>query len=425
MLTSRERVHLALHHQEPDRVPLDLGSTAVTGIAASTLHRLRQALGLPPEPVKVYEPYQMLGRVDDDVLDALAVDIVGLADDATFFGFPAADWKPWTLFDGTPVLVPGGFNTEVAPDGTLYQYPEGDRSLAPSARMPAGGFYHDSIERQQPYDPATLDPEEWVRDMYHVYTDEELRLIEERARSLYENTSRAIIGNFGQGGLGDIAWVPAPGVREPKGIRSVADWYMASLLYPDYIAGIYDLQTEIALENLALYKEAVGERIAAIFISGTDFGTQTGPFISPSAYRTLFKPRHKAINDWIHANTGWKTFFHTCGSMVDLFDDLVEAGVDIVNPVQVSARGMAPRALKERWGDRLVFWGGGIDTQRTLPFGTPEEVAEQVREHLAVFGRGGGYVFNTVHNIQAAVPTENLLAMFDAFRQHAAQAPTT
>ncbi len=420
MMTSRERVARALNHEQPDRVPLDLGATAVTGIAASTLHRLRGALGLPQRPVRVHEPFQMLGTVDDDVLDALGVDVVGLSDDSTFFGYPADGWKPFVLFDGTPVLVPGKFNTELNSDGSLHQFPGGDRSLAPSGRMPAEGYYHDSIERQQPFDPERLDPEEWVRDMYHVFTDEELRLLEERCGRLYEGTSRAIIGNFGQGGFGDIAWVPAPGVREPKGIRSVADWYMAALLYPDYIRGIYDLQLEIALQNLALYKQAVGDRLAAIFISGTDFGRQTGPFISPDLYRELYKPRHKAINDWVHAHTGWKTFFHSCGSMVALFDDMAEAGVDIVNPVQISAKGMSPQALKERWGGRLVFWGGGVDTQYVLPFGTPEEVDAHVRENVRVFGRGGGFVFNTVHNIQAKVPVENLLAMYRALREEGA-----
>ncbi len=415
MLSSRENVIRALNHKAPERVPLDLGSTAVSGIAASTLHELRAALGLEEKPVRVNEPFQMLGVVDDDVLDAIGSDVVGLGDDSTFYGFPATDWKPWTLFDGTPVLVPGKFNTVVADDGTLYQYPEGETSLPPSARMPAGGFYHDSIERQQPYDPETLDPAEWVRDMYHVYTDEELRLLEKRSIALYEGTTRAVIGNWGQGGFGDIAWVPGPGVREPKGIRSVADWYMAALLYPEYIKGIYEGQLEIALKNLPLYKQAVGSRIQAIFVSGTDFGSQTGPFISPRAYRDLYKPYHKAINDWIHDNTEWKTFFHTCGSMAALYDDLIEAGVDIVNPVQISAADMAPQSLKERFGDRLVFWGGGIDTQHVLPFGTPEEVAEHVTENVRILSKDGGFVFATVHNVQSGVPITNLQAMFAAF----------
>ena len=417
MTTSRERVAMALNHEAPDCVPLDLGSTAVTGIAASALYRLREVYDLEERRIKVHEPYQMLGKVDDDVMDTLGIDVVGLSDDSTFFGFPQRDWKPFTLFDGTPVLVPGGFNTKVAEDGNLYQYPQGDRSLSPSGRMPADGFYHDAIERQQPYDPESLDPEEWVEDMYHVYTDEELRLLEERATSLYENTTRAIIGNFAGTSFGDIAYVPGTAVPEPKGIRSVADWYMATVLYPDYVRGIFERQLEIAMQNLELYKEAVGEKIAAIFISGTDFGAQKGSFISPQTYRDLFKPFHKTINDWIHEHTGWKTFYHSCGSMVDLYDDFVDAGVDIVNPVQISAEGMEPRRLKDRWGDELVFWGGGIDTQHVLPFGSPKEVEEQVKENVCIFGEGGGFVFNAVHNIQARIPKENLKALFDAFAQ--------
>lgn len=418
MTTSRERVVTALNHEAPDCVPLDLGSTAVTGIAASALYTVREAYELEERRIKVHEPYQMLGEVDDDVMDALGIDVVGLFDEGTFFGFPQRDWKPFTLFDGTPVLVPGGFNTEVAEDGNLYQYPQGDRSLEPSGRMPADGFYHDAIERQEPYDPEFLDPEEWVEDMYHVYTDEELRLLEERATSLYENTTRAIIGNFAGASFGDIAYVPGVAIPEPKGIRAVADWYMATVLYPDYVRGIFERQLEIAMQNLELYKEAVGEKIAAIFISGTDFGAQKGSFISPKAYRDLFKPFHKTINDWIHEHTGWKTFYHSCGSMVDLYDDFVEAGVDIVNPVQISAEGMEPRTLKEQWGDDLVFWGGGIDTQHVLPFGSPEEIEEQVEENVRIFGEGGGFVFCAVHNIQARIPQENLKTLFEAFAEY-------
>ncbi len=417
MSTSRERVQTTLAHRQPDHVPLDVGSTAVTGIMASALYRLRAALGLEQHPVYVHEPYQMLGRLDEDVLDALGVDVIGLQDDTTMFGFPARDWKPFTLHDGTPVWVPGRFNTEPAEDDSLYQYPQGDSSAAPSGRMPSGGYYHDAIERQQPYTEADLDPEEWVQDMYAVYTDEQLRTLEERATALYNNTSRAIVGNFGSAGFGDIAHVPGLAVREPKGIRAVADWYMATALYPDYVRGIFDRQLEIALKNLALYHEAVGDKIVAVFLSGTDFGAQHGSFISPRAYRELFKPYHQAVNNWVHTHTPWKTFYHSCGSMVALYDDMIEAGVDIVNPVQISAAGMEPQTLKDRWGDQLVFWGGGVDTQQVLPFGTPEEVATHVRENVRVLGRGGGFVFTAVHNIQATVPTENLVALFSAFNE--------
>lgn len=417
MTTSRERIRTTLAHRQPDRVPLDLNGSAVSGIMASALYRLRAALGLEQRAVHVHEPYQMLGRVDDDLLDALGVDVIGLSDDSTLFGIPARDWKPHTLHDGTPVWVPGLFNTQPAADGSTYQYPQGDRTAAPSGRMPPDGYYHDAIERQEAYTEADLDPKEWVRDMYAVYTDEQLRTLQERAIALYGNTTRAILGGVGSASFGDIAHVPGMAIRKPKGIRAVADWYMASVLHPEYVRGIFDLQLEIALKNLALYYQAVGDRIEAVFLSGTDFGAQHGSFISPRAYRALFKPYHQAVNAWVHEHTPWKTFYHSCGSMAALYDDMIEAGVDIVNPVQISAAGMAPSALKERWGDRLVFWGGGVDTQQVLPFGTPQEVAEHVRENVRILGRGGGFVFAAVHNIQAATPTENMVALFRAFSE--------
>lgn len=188
---------------------------------------------------------------------------------------------------------------------------------------------------------------------------------------------------------------------------------MATALHPEYIHGIFDLQLEIALKNLEMYHQAVGDRIVAIFLSGTDFGAQSGSFISPRAYRELFKPYHRAVNDWVHSHTTWKTFYHSCGSMVTLYDDMVEAGVDIVNPVQISAAGMDPASLKQRWGEQLVFWGAGVDTQYVLPFGTPEEVRQHVRDNVEIMGDGGGFVFCAVHNIQATVPTENLLALVE------------
>jgi uroporphyrinogen-III decarboxylase len=152
-------------------------------------------------------------------------------------------------------------------------------------------------------------------------------------------------------------------------------------------------------------------------MSGTDFGSQHGPFISPAAYRELFKPFHKVMNDWVHENTPWKTFFHTCGSIAAFMDDFVDAGVDILNPVQISASGMEPEVLKEKYGDRFVFWGGGVDSQGVLSFGTPEEVREQVEYNIKTFGKGGGYVFNNVHNIQATVPVENLVVFFETLKE--------
>ena len=419
MMTSRERIAATLDHREPDRVPVDVGASPTTGIHVSRVYALRQALGLdaPGTPVKVTEPYQMLGEVAPDLMDALGIDVVGLEGTATLFGFRNEGWKPWTLFDGTPVLVPEGFSTDPEPNGDVLMYPEGDRSTPPSGRMPAGGYYFDSIIRQEPIDDAALNVKDNLAE-FRPISDEELEHFRAEAERLHSETDKAILANFGGTSFGDIALVPAPSLKHPRGIRDVEEWYVSTITRRDYVREVFERQCEIGLANLARIHEVVGDRPTAAFVTGTDFGAQRGPFISPAAYRDLYQPFHKAVNDWIHEHTGWKAFLHTCGSVRALMDDFVEAGFDILNPVQCSAADMAPEGLKSDYGDRLTFWGGGVDTQRTLPFGTPDEVRDEVRRRIDVFGPRGGFVFNTIHNIQAGVPTENLLAMFDAVREH-------
>lgn len=189
---------------------------------------------------------------------------------------------------------------------------------------------------------------------------------------------------------------------------------MVAALCPEYLQELFEMQTSYAIKNAELIYQACGNKIQAIYVSGADFGTQTGPYMSPDSYREFYKPYHTRINQWIHEHTEWKTFSHSCGAITEFLQDFYEAGVDILNPVQLSAAGMDGRMLKEQWGDKFVFWGGGVDTQKTLPFGTPEEVYREVTERLQLFSKGGGFVFNTIHNIQANVPVENLMAMFEA-----------
>jgi len=423
MLTSRERVWKVLNHEIPDRVPLDLGSTPVTGMVASTVYRLRRALGLSKEGdrVKVVEPYQMLGEIAPDLREALGVDVVGLEGRKNLFGFENTGWKPWELFDGTPVLVPEGFNTEPEPDGSILMYPEGDKSTPPSGRMPKDGFYFDSIIRQPPIDEDGLRVEDNLEE-FALFNDEDLEHFRRQSEYLYHNTDLAIVANFGGTGFGDIALVPAPWLKHPRGIRDIEEWYISLITRKGYIYEVFEGQCEIAMSNLELARQAVGDRVDVIFVSGTDFGTQNGPFMSQELYRELFKPFHQRVNDWVHTHTRWKTFIHTCGGVEPLLEDIIEAGFDILNPVQCSAAGMDPRELKRKYGDRLVFWGGGVDTQKTLPFGTPEEVRNEVRERLEILGQGGGFVFNPIHNVQANTPVENLLAMFEAVREYGAYA---
>jgi hypothetical protein len=418
-MNSRERVNLALNHQEPDCVPLDLGGSAVTGMHVSTVCGLRQALGLdaPGTRVKVVEPYQLLGEIKPDLIEALGVDVVPLEGMKTMFGFNKEGWKPWTTFDGTPVWVPDGFNTEPEPNGDILMYPEGDRSAQPSGRMPHGGWYFDSIIRQPPIDDENLNVEDNLEEFGPI-SDEELQHFKRETERLHTETDKAILANFGGTSFGDIALVPAPLLKHPKGIRDVEEWYVSTVTRRDYIYRVFERQCEIALANLGRIYEAVGDRVAAVLVTGTDFGMQTGPFISPKAYRQLFKPFHKRVNDWIHGRTSWKTFIHSCGSVVALIEDFIEAGFDILNPVQCSAVDMDPGELKRRFGDRITFWGGGVDTQRTLPFGTAEEVRAEIRERIRVFGPGGGFVFNTIHNVQPQTPVENVLAVYGTLQRY-------
>jgi len=418
-MNSRERVQLALNHREPDRVPLDLGASAVTGMHVSSVYALRQALGLdtPGTPVRVVEPYQMLGEIAPDLIAALGVDVVGLGGEKTMFGFKNEGWKEWQTFDGTPVLVPTGFNTDPEPNGDILMYPEGDRTAPPSGRMPRGGWYFDTIVRQPPLDDQHLNVEDNLEEFGPI-TEAELAHLATQAERLYTQTDKAMLGNFGGTSFGDIALVPAPWLKNPKGIRDIEEWYISTVSRRDYVYKVFERQCEIGLQNLQKIHRVVGERVTAVFITGTDFGTQRGPFISRQAYRDLYMPFHKMINDWVHRHTTWKTFIHSCGSVFALLPDFIEAGFDILNPVQCSAADMDPQQLKARFGDQLVFWGGGVDTQQTLPFGTPEQVRAEVRERIRILGRGGGFVFNTIHNVQAQTPAANLLALYEAVREY-------
>jgi len=408
---------MALNHQKPDRIPLDLGGCGQTGMHVSSVYLLRQALGLDVAgtPVKVVEPYQMLGEIKPDLIDALGVDVVSLGGTATLFGFKNEGWKPWTTFDGTPVLVPEKFNTDPEPNGDIFMYAEGDKSAPPCARMPKGGWYFDSIIRQPPIDDDNLNVEDNLEEFGPI-SDEELAHLGQESERLYTETDKAIMFVLGGAGFGDIALVPGPMLKHPRGIRDVEEWYVSTIIRHDYVYEVFERQCEIALTNLPRIYEAIGDRATVAWVSGTDFGAQNAPFISPKAFRDLYKPFYKRVNDWIHEHTSWKTFIHSCGSIMPLIPDFIEAGFDILNPVQTSAANMEPAELKTRFGDQITFWGGGVDTQRTLPFGTPDEVRREVHERIGVFGPGGGFVFNPIHNVQARVAVENLLALYETVR---------
>ncbi|MDX2152568.1 MAG: uroporphyrinogen decarboxylase family protein [Bryobacteraceae bacterium] len=419
-MTSRERVLAALRHQAPDRIPVDFGSTAVTGIHVSCVDALRRHFGLEPHPVKVHEPYQMLGLVEADLQEALGLDVEGVFPRKTLFGFANEGWKEWRMPDGLPVLVPEKFNTTVAESGDILMYPEGDLTAPASARMPNDGYFFDTIVRQEPIDEEKLNPEDNLEEFGPI-SDEDLEHIRVSVEAASQ-TGRAVLANFGGTAFGDIALVPAPFLKKPKGIRDIAEWYMATRSRREYVHAIFSRQCEIAIANLERIFAAVGNRVDAVFLCGTDFGTQTSSFCSAATFRDLWFPYYKRVNDWIHGHTAWRTFKHSCGSVDRFIPSMIEAGFDILNPVQCSATNMGAEHLKNDYGERLVFWGGGVDTQQVLPFGTAAEVREQVLERCRVFSRGGGFVFNTIHNVQARTPVENILAMLNAVREFNGQA---
>ncbi|MFV2067835.1 MAG: uroporphyrinogen decarboxylase family protein [Pirellulales bacterium] len=414
-MNRRERVLAAVDHQEPDCVPVDLGGTLTSGVHVSCVAALRDYFGLEKRLVKVHDPYQMLGWIDDDLNDALGVDVASVPPYKTIFGFPNKRWKTWRTQQGLEVLISEAFRTTVDSNGDTLVYPQGDTTAPPSGRMPKGGFYFDTIVRQDPIDETQLDPEDNLEEFQPI-SDEELAYLETNTKRAAAS-GRAVVATLGGMAFGDIALVPAPFLTHPRGIRDISEWYMSTAIRQDYVHAVFSRQCEVALGNLAKIHARVGEAIDVVFLCGTDFGTQTSSFCSVDTFDELYAPYYTRLNDWIHARTTWKTFKHSCGAVEKFIDPLVACGFDILNPVQCSATGMEPEQLKEKHGDRIVFWGGGVDTQHVLPFGTPAEVRDQVLSRCRTFFPGGGFVFNTIHNIQASTPTANIVAMLDAIQE--------
>ena len=415
-MNSREQFLKTVNHQQPDRVVLDFGATPVTGIHVQTISKLRRHFGLQRKPIRVIEPFQMLGEVGWELIDSIGIDVIGAWGKNNMFGFhnhaPYKEWKtPW----GQRVMVPLNFNVTTDEKGDTLMYPEGDTTIPPSARMPKTGYFFDAIIRQNQIIEEELNVEDNLEE-FGLISNEDLEHWRIEVEKAYFS-GKAVITAFGGTALGDIALVPGMNLKAPKGIRDVAEWYMSTVMRPDYVKSIFEREVEIAIENLKRIFEVVGNKINAMFICGTDFGTQDSTFCSPEQFDEMWLPYYKKVNDWIHENTQWKTFKHSCGAVETFMDGFIRAGFDIINPVQISAAGMDPKKLKEKYAHDIVFWGGGVDTQKMLPFGKPEEVREQVLRTCDVFNKDGGFVFNTVHNIQANVPVENIVAMLEAIKE--------
>ncbi len=409
-MTSRERVLAALNHKEPDRVPIDLSGHRSSGISAIAYPKLRGALGLPPKPVRVYDPVQQLAVVHEDVLDRFGIDTIELG---RAFATDDKDWADWTLPDGSPCQMP----VWALPEREQGRWVLRSSSGRVIAAMPDGALYF-----EQTYYPFAegLNPDSILEAM-----DENMwcsvasppgpliagpdgdKRFADGARRLRETSDRAIIGLFGGNLLemGQFFW------RNDLFLMLLAE-------RPDVVHRFLERLTDIHVKNLEHYLNTVGAYIDVILF-GDDLGMQSGPQISPDMYRELFKPHHKRM--WTRAKelADVKVMLHCCGGFRELMPDLIEAGLDATNPVQITCRGMEPSSLKKDFGHDLVFWGGGCDTQIILPQGTPEQVREHVKDHVRILRPGGGFVFQQVHNILAHVPPENIIAMLDAVRDGA------
>lgn len=408
-MTSRERVRLAIAHKQADRVPIDIGGTFVTGVHVDEYLKIARHLGMDMELPKVYEQSLMLARPDLLMLNWFDADVIQLENDSYSFGLRNTDWQIFRTNRGNRVLMPGAMRLETAENGEIHVV---DAAGRVQAKMAPTGDYFDrpnyGAGMNLDFEIEHKDVEQFKRSL-PIYNDDELRDLEKRAQFLYENTTLSVHGSFHRGKLGSSAGVAG---------HSFEEWMLIMALEPEYAYELLHATAEVGLENLKVYLQAVGKYIDTILISTSDYGTQRSEMFSPEIYKNVHLPCYKLMNDYVHQHSDVKTFYHSCGCVRGFIPYFIEAGVDILNPVQTTADHMAAPELKAEFGDRLTFWGGGVDTQVTLPTGTPEQVDAKVKEAVSAFKPGGGFVFTPIHNMQPDVPVENVLAMMAAVRKY-------
>lgn len=401
-MTPRQRVLAALNHQQPDCVPIDFGGHRSSGISAIAYGKLRKALGFAERPIRVYDPIQQLAVIDEDVLARFGVDTIELG---RGFALSDDDWADWTLPNGSPCQMPRWALPER--DGKRWVFRSKSGQVV--AQMVDGSLYFEQTnwpfyeKDDLEHILEALDECMWCCVQSPPGPVNEARLIE-GAKQLRAKTDRAIIGLFG----GNLLEIGQFLYRNDKFLMLLA-------AEPERVHDFLDRLVAIHLKNLETYLGRVGPYIDVINF-GDDLGMQNGPQMSPRMYREFFKPRHAKLFGRAKELANVKVMLHTCGGIRPLLNDLIEAGLDTFNPVQISCTGMEAQALKNDFGDRMAFWGGGCDTRWMLSHGTPDEIRRHVREQVAILNVGGGFIFQQVHNILADVPPENIIAMFDAVR---------
>ena len=410
-MTSRERIIAAIEHKEPDRVPVDLGATPSSGISVIAYNNLKKKLGINGGRTLVYDVVQQLAQPEDEILDRFGIDVV---DVGRTFSTAKDDWHDITVADGSVAFYPKWFNPVRTEDGTWYAY-DSDNTLI--AKMPPGATFFDQtyfpMEDGYPSDfnnlPEAMGKVLWANLAHTPWDsageDDFWERLRTNALALRENTDKALMIVCG---CNLFEWGTF--------LRKIDNFLMDLVLDPVNVEKLLDALLEIHLKTLENVCRAVGD-IVDIIRFGDDLGMDSGPFMSPDTYRQLFKPRHKILCDYVKKNSRMKTFLHSCGSIYRLLPDLIEAGYDVINPVQTNSFEMDPATLKKEFGNDITFWGGGADTRSVLNKNTPNEVKKHVLERLEIFSPGGGFVFNTVHNIMPDVPPENILAMFEAIEE--------
>jgi len=399
-MTSRERILLTLKHEEPDRVPIDLGGMRSSGIHAIAYNKLKRYLNCEDKSVKIYDLGQQLAIVDNEIRERVSSDVVELKRLDGGFGTRIDSWKYFNMFpDGGEYYVPADFNPKVLAEGSFTIEIEGKVV----ALMPKGGYYFDSR-----YAPLANvgDRKEIDIILSDRITDEELNFLEAQAKEMKKNTDCAILGSFG----GNF-------IEMGHTLFGYQEFMERLILNKSFIEYFLSKLEEKYLEEIERYLNRVGKYID-IIVLGDDYGTQEDLQISIKMFRQLFKPHLKALCDFIEERSDVYIFLHSCGAVSKLIPDLIDAGIQILNPVQTSAKGMSPELLKKKFGKDIVFWGGGCDTQRILPFGALEEVENDVKKRIDIFAPEGGFVFAAIHNIQQEVSPEKCLRLFDTARDY-------
>lgn len=407
-MTSRERVERAVNFQPPDRVPVDLGGIRASGISVIPYAKLKERMGLKT-PHKIHDSMQLLAELEPEVLERLHVDVVPLeAMTADWATAPAETGVRKQLFSGLPVYFPPGTDIAVEPDGSWVMR---NRAGTPFARIPKDGHYFDFIRPTMAglsIDPKKFQPRREI-------PEDELERLSRRARFLYDHTDKAILGWGASISMMGLSALLSDNITQ----GALDEWLCMLMTEKETAHDMMGRYTDAVIECLRQSHQAVGDRCFAWGVASDDAGTQKGELIAPDLFAEMVIPHYRRLCDWVHANTQWKTYLHSCGSVYHYIPFWIEAGIDILNPVQISAANMEPERLMRDFGGKIVFWGGGCDTQRVLPKGTPNEVREHVKKNLDAFAwQKGGFVFTQVHNIQPNVPVENIEAMFDAVWQY-------